>query len=80
MKKLIVGNWKMNPTTRDEARRLSSDIKRGAVKIKNANIAVCPPFVFARDAMEIFDGGKILVCAQDIFWRRVGRIQVKYPV
>ncbi len=62
----------MNPTTRDEARRLSSDIKRGAVKIKNANIAVCPPFVFARDAMEIFDGGKILVCAQDIFWKESG--------
>ena len=71
-KKLIVGNWKMNPTSRDEARQLVKGIKRAAGKIKNAGMVICPPFVFLRDAKELLNGGRVSLGAQDIFWELNG--------
>ncbi|MFA5841484.1 MAG: triose-phosphate isomerase [Candidatus Paceibacterota bacterium] len=71
-RKLIVGNWKMNPETRDQARRLMSDIKRASVKAKGADIVVCPPFTYLRDAKEILNRGKAALGAQDMFWEGMG--------
>ncbi len=48
MKKLIVANWKMNPETIDEARRIASQIEHGLLVIDRSKVevAICPPFVF----------------------------------
>ena len=46
MKKLVVGNWKMNPTTLAEAKRLSDLIKKGSKRIRNVEVVICPPFVY----------------------------------
>lgn len=45
-KKIIVGNWKMNPTTLDEAKRLFKTIKRTAIKLPKVDVVMCPPFVY----------------------------------
>ncbi|MES3005078.1 MAG: triose-phosphate isomerase [Patescibacteria group bacterium] len=45
-KKLIVGNWKMNPESLDDAKKIARDIKRGVVNIKKTDIVLCPPFVY----------------------------------
>ena len=46
MKPLIVANWKMNPATLAEAKRLFNSIKSGLKDIKNVEVIVCPPFVY----------------------------------
>ncbi len=45
-KKIIVGNWKMNPKTAKEADTLFSKIKTAARRYKKATVVVCPPTVF----------------------------------
>lgn len=45
-KKLIVGNWKMNPRTLKEARTLFLSLKKEASKYKNLDVAVAAPAVF----------------------------------
>lgn len=65
-KKIIAGNWKMNPDSRDEARRLISEVKRSAGKAKKADIVICPPFTYLRDAKEILGQNKVLLGAQNM--------------
>jgi triosephosphate isomerase (TIM) len=45
-KKLIVGNWKMNPATLDEAKRIARKTKRVATQLKYTEAIICPPFAF----------------------------------
>ncbi len=45
-KKLIVANWKCNPTTQDEAERLARAIQQGAHGLKNVEVVLCPPFPY----------------------------------
>ena len=42
MKPLIVANWKMNPATLAEAKRLFNSVKKGLKDIKNVEVIVCP--------------------------------------
>ena len=72
VKKLIVGNWKMNPQSRDLACQLAKDIKRSSVKLRGAGIVICPPVVYLRDVMDAFGKGKTALGAQDIFWEESG--------
>lgn len=46
-KKIIIGNWKMNPVSLDEARRLTASIEHRMHQFHGkADVAVCPPYVF----------------------------------
>lgn len=45
-KKLVVGNWKMNPTTLDEAKSIVAEVKKGIKNIKKTNVVLCPSFVY----------------------------------
>lgn len=61
-KKLIFGNWKLNPSTLKDAQKLASAI---SVKAKN-KVVLCPPTVYL---------GKIdypNLGAQDCFWQEKG--------
>lgn len=46
MKPLIVANWKMNPQNAKEAKKLFEFVKRGIKTVKNAQVVICPPFVY----------------------------------
>jgi triosephosphate isomerase len=45
-KKLIVGNWKMNPVSTAEAKSIAVGVKRGMKNIKKTQVVLCPPFVY----------------------------------
>lgn len=45
-KKLIVGNWKMNPVSITEAKSLAVGVKRSMKNVKKTNVVLCPPFVY----------------------------------
>src|SRR6185436_15992612 len=62
MKKLIVANWKLNPTTLKEAQKLASSIAR----TKKNTVVLCPPAVYLSSIDYPNIGG------QDCFWQDKG--------
>ncbi|MDP3741246.1 MAG: triose-phosphate isomerase [bacterium] len=48
MKRLIVANWKMNPQSVGEARKIASQIEHGllAIKRETIEVAIAAPFIF----------------------------------
>jgi triosephosphate isomerase len=48
-KKLVVGNWKMNPQNKEEVKDLVRNIKKTAEKLNKTDIVIAPPFVFIED-------------------------------
>ncbi|MEK7067277.1 MAG: triose-phosphate isomerase [Patescibacteria group bacterium] len=66
MKKLIIANWKMNPTTAKEAARIMTALaKRGAL-FSRVELVVCPPFVFFPEVREKVDRIHGFLGAQNI--------------
>jgi triosephosphate isomerase (TIM) len=45
-RKIIVGNWKMNPNSWAEATNIFSKVKRTATKLKSTHVVMCPPYVY----------------------------------
>lgn len=45
-RKIIVGNWKMNPTTLTEAQTIFKKIKNVAAKLTSTHVVVCPPALY----------------------------------
>jgi len=69
MRKLIVANWKMNPTSRKEALRLFDSLKNGLRKVKRAEVVICPPFVYLSGLKK---SQNLKLGAQDSFWEEKG--------
>ena len=46
MKKIIIANWKMNPGSLEEAKKIFNKIKIAAGKLKKVETVICPPFVY----------------------------------
>ena len=69
-KKIIIGNWKMNPLSAKEAAKIFSSIKKTASRLKKTETIICPPFIY----LENLSGkkGKCSVGAQDTFWKERG--------
>jgi triosephosphate isomerase len=45
-KKIIIGNWKMNPSSSKEAEKLFSGVAKGFSGVKKTEIVFCPPFIY----------------------------------
>lgn len=43
---LVVANWKMNPESLDEAKKIFNGARLGTKGLKNTDVVVCPPFPF----------------------------------
>ncbi len=48
-KKIVIGNWKENPSTHEAAKNIVKNIKRVASQLKKTITVLCPPFVFLSD-------------------------------
>jgi len=70
MKYLVVANWKCNPATLSEAKKLFDSVGKGAKNIKNAEVVICPPFVYLPDIRHT--KYNIRLGAQDCFWEEKG--------
>lgn len=72
MSKLIVGNWKMNPSTFAEAEKIvraASAAAQGAAG--RVGVVLCPPFVWLTDLSHKKHPG-LEFGAQDVFWEDNG--------
>jgi triosephosphate isomerase len=45
-KKIIIANWKMNPSSEKEADKLLSEVAKFIPSSKDTEIVVCPPFLY----------------------------------
>lgn len=64
-KKIIVGNWKMNPPTLALARAHFSAIKKGAGSLKNITAGIAAPFVYLPELSKM-SGGGLSLAAQNV--------------
>lgn len=65
--KYIVGNWKCNPGTTAEAKKILAGYGKGIKKSSKAKVVVCPPFCYLDLAKEVLKGVAALG-GQDCHW------------
>jgi triosephosphate isomerase len=70
MKKLIVGNWKLNPKTLREAKSIFEKIKKSASRRKKVEVVLCPSFLYLESFVK--NSGQCFIGAQDVFWEEEG--------
>ena len=70
-KKIIIGNWKMNPLTLKEAEKLFGGVVKGVSIIKNTEIVICPPSIYL-DKLTKVRTNKIKLGAQNAFFEQSG--------
>ena len=70
-KKIIIGNWKMNPTTGKVAEKWFSTIAKSLSAIKKTEVVVCAPFLYLERLSKVRTS-KLKFGAQDAFAGDVG--------
>ena len=69
--KLIIGNWKTNPMTLDEAKRILRSIRRIVPTLKSTDVVVCPPSIYIPAALSSRKS-EIAVGSQNVFFENQG--------
>lgn len=66
MKRIVIGNWKMNPISLKKARVIFNEVVKNNKGIKNIDIVICPPlpFLSVADKLKIKN---IYLGAQNVF-------------
>ncbi len=75
MKPLIIANWKMNPQTLTNAKKLFNVVKKGVKNIKNVEVIICPPFIYLptlRASAFAKGYGGLALGSQNCFWEDEG--------
>lgn len=70
-KKIVVGNWKMNPPTLAEAKKIFAKIKQLSTNMAG-QLVVCPPATYLNALVSSYKGKKIIFGAQDAYWLNNG--------
>jgi len=69
---LLIANWKMNPQTAADAKRLLEITKRSLGNARSYKVVLAPPSVFMRELTKTYRGKKISFAAQNIHWDIAG--------
>lgn len=74
MKKLVIGNIKMNILSLAEREHYFKAFKKEIreAKLKNVEIILCPPFMHIESFAKNLKSKKVRIGAQDIFWEQKG--------
>jgi len=70
-KPLVAGNWKMNGS-RESINTLVKGLVEGMSKVNNADVLVCPPYVYIPSVAQLLSGSRIEFGAQDVAKEEVG--------
>lgn len=71
-KAIVVANWKMNPPTMREARKLFEATKKAAEKAPNVSLIIAPPSIYLRDLSSSYRGRQISFAAQSAHFEARG--------
>lgn len=72
-KRIVIGNWKMNPPTLAEAKKIFSRIKQLSADTVGT-LVVCPPATYLSALASSYKGKKIAFGAQDAYWQNNGSL------
>jgi triosephosphate isomerase (TIM) len=72
-KRIVIGNWKMNPATLADARRIFARIKQLSGDV-TGQLVVCPPATYLHALASSYKGKKIIFGAQDAYWQNNGSL------
>ncbi len=67
----MIGNWKMNPSTLIEAKKIFSKIKQLSAEVVG-QLVICPPAPYINPLFSSYKGKKIAFGAQDAYWQNNG--------
>jgi triosephosphate isomerase (TIM) len=68
--RLVVGNWKMNPLTIEEAVALARSSR--AIPHPGVNVGLAPPAIALPAVAETLRGSDVMAYAQDVHWEEKG--------
>ncbi len=71
-KKIIIANWKMNPETLSDAKKIFSDLKRKNIRPKKTEIVLCPPSIYLSELAANYRGQTYSFGSQDVHWKKSG--------
>lgn len=77
MKSLIVGNWKMNPATADEAGTIAKATRGAVDSSRLVTVVACPPSVYVRELVKKYggirpNGKRLSFGVQNLFYEKSG--------
>lgn len=72
MKKLIIGNWKMNPATLEEAKGIAQRTRRAAGALQRTEVVACPPFVYISAIASKGEDDALVLGAQSVSYEQTG--------
>ena len=72
MKSTLVANWKMNPETAREAKKLFEATRSASDGVKNVSVIVAPPSIFLRELSANYKGKKISFAVQNAHFEKGG--------
>ena len=70
-KKIIIGNWKMNPESLKEAKKRFLEVKKEVIKYKNVQAVIAAPFVYLPELGKISSAG-LALSAQNVSAEKEG--------
>ena len=72
-KPIVAGNWKMNPKTIGQARKLFLEVRDGLGQYKQKiDVVIAPPFPYISEMERLSPSKRIELAAQDIFYETHG--------
>lgn len=72
-RKIVIGNWKMNPGSHKEAKKIFQDFSRKKINSTGVTVVVCPPTIYLRDIAKSYRGTKIFFGAQNVSPEQEGK-------
>lgn len=72
MKSIVVGNWKMNPASAREAKKLFDAERKAAEKTRGVSVVIAPPVIFLRELSTSYRGSKIAFAVQNAHFEAKG--------
>ena len=67
-KRLIIGNWKMNPQSVGEAKKIFFGIKKKVIGLKRTDVVLCPPTLYLQPLSALSRAKNLFLGAQDMFY------------
>lgn len=71
-KKLVVGNWKMNPQTLEEAKKTYGDIKRKVSNFEKTEVYMCVPYIYIHELWKTDKKQVLPLGAQNVYAETAG--------
>lgn len=72
MQPLLIANWKMNPASVRDAKKVFAGIAASVARRKQVQVVVCPPAVYVPELAKDRRGSKVALGMQDLFHTDIG--------